>query len=87
MMWQLKKEIDARHPGANQLQLKKRCCRYRKPGAACRDVAAEERDRCQASRSEPAAAEEKMLPVPETRKPGAAVSVMRAAEEDQCLEL
>ncbi|GLI90975.1 hypothetical protein ANABIO4_43550 [Bacillus subtilis] len=59
----------------------------RKPGATCRDVAAEERDRCQASRSEPAAAEEKMLPVPETRKPGAAVSVMRAAEEDQCLEL
>ncbi|MGG3718794.1 hypothetical protein ABET08_00890 [Bacillus subtilis] len=59
----------------------------RKPGTACRDVAAEERDRCQASRSEPAAAEEKMLPVPETRKQGAAVSVMRAAEEDQCLEL
>ncbi|WP_439187719.1 hypothetical protein [Bacillus subtilis] len=58
----------------------------RKPGAACRDVAAEERDRCQASRSEPAAAEEKMLPVPETRKPGAACRDV-AAEEDQCLEL
>ncbi|WP_284690416.1 hypothetical protein [Bacillus subtilis] len=38
MMWQLKKEIDARHPGANQLQLKKRCCRYRKPGSQARCV-------------------------------------------------
>ncbi|MBU2661813.1 hypothetical protein [Bacillus cabrialesii] len=33
VMWQLKKEIDARHPGANQLQLKKSCCWYRNPGS------------------------------------------------------